>query len=183
MGPRKRGPQTARSHHLRPTRHRAHPLPAHGHRRHAGRRRGGPQEGSPVVEPMRWDDADDAQLFTSPRPGTGRRFNGGAGAESRRLSPTPSPAPARRRRPWSRPTTTTVHRYMVENSLRQITTPTMRWRSPQKLTAKSNQQGPGHGAYGSRADSNEVGRSHRAAFELARPSRAPTATPTTTSPG
>ena len=55
------------------------------------------RKGVPVVEPMRWDDADDAPLSRHP----GQALEGGstgAGAESRRLSiPEPcsgSPAPS-----------------------------------------------------------------------------------------
>ena len=146
---------------------------------------GDPRKESPSSNPCGGMTLTTRSLSLHSRSGTGRRFNGGAGAESRRLSPTPSPAPARRRRPWLRPTTTSVHRSPLHGrELPQAkTTPTRRWRSPQGLTAKSNRQGPRHGAYATPAESNEVGRSHRAAFEVARPSRAPTATPTTTSPG
>ncbi len=79
---------------------------------------GDPRKQSPSSNPCGGMTLTTRSLSLQSRSGTGRRFNGGAGAESRRLSPTPSPAPARRRRPWSRPTTTTVHRYLVENSLR-----------------------------------------------------------------
>ena len=98
-GPRKRGiPGRRGPHHLRPARHRARPLPVRGHRRHAPGRRGGPQEAVPVVEPMRWDGADDAIALTSlpaghwkkiwsgnPSSGQQGRSKVRTGADSRRL--------------------------------------------------------------------------------------------------
>ena len=142
------------------------------------------RKGVPVVEPMRWDDADDAPLSRHP----GQALEGGStGAQAPRVGVFPNPEPCS-----GSPAPSLVETHDDERSPSPLhgrelpqakTTPTRRRRSPQKLTAKSNQQGPRHGAYATRADSNEVGRSHRAAFEVARPSRAPTATPTTTSPG